>query len=101
MATHITPECINCAACVRECPNQAISPGDEYFVIDPERCTECVGFFEVEACQSVCPVECCLPDPQRVESEEVLLARTLFLHPDNPELHARVESSHVPSHFRK
>merc|ERR1712065_80371 len=62
MATHITDDCINCGACEPECPNQAISEGEEYYVIDPARCTECVGFYDHEACQAVCPVECCLPD---------------------------------------
>jgi ferredoxin len=63
MSTHITTDCINCGACEPECPNEAISEGDEIYVIDPELCTECVGFYDHEACQAVCPVECCLPDP--------------------------------------
>ena len=61
MATFITDECINCGACEPECPNGAISEGDETFVIDPNLCTECVGFHGDEACQTVCPVECCIP----------------------------------------
>ena len=40
MATHITDECINCGACEPECPNEAISEGDEVYVIDPNLCTE-------------------------------------------------------------
>ena len=64
MATHITSDCINCGACEPECPNEAISEGDEIYVIDPELCTECVGFYDHEACQAVCPVECCIPDPE-------------------------------------
>ncbi len=43
MATHITEDCINCGACEPECPNQAISEGDEIYKIDPKLCTECVG----------------------------------------------------------
>src|SRR4029079_8960716 len=62
MATYITEDCINCGACEPECPNEAISEGDEIYVIDPELCTECVGFYDHEACQAVCPVECCLPN---------------------------------------
>ena len=77
MATHITQDCINCGACEPECPNEAISEGDEIYVIDPELCTECVGFYDHEACQAVCPVECCLPNPQIVETEEVLIARSI------------------------
>ncbi|MBL8633114.1 MAG: YfhL family 4Fe-4S dicluster ferredoxin [Myxococcales bacterium] len=83
MATKITEDCINCGACEPECPNEAISEGDDTYVIDPSLCTECVGFHGTEACQAVCPVECCLPDPDRVESEDVLLARAIKLHPSS------------------
>lgn len=82
MATMITEECINCGACEPECPNQAISQGEDIFVIDPKLCTECVGFHEEEACASVCPVDCCVPDPNIVESEEVLYLRAQQLHPE-------------------
>ena len=82
MATHITEECINCAACEPECPNDAISEGESIYVIDPKLCSECVGFFDHEACQTVCPVECCVPDPNNPETEQVLLARAKQLHPD-------------------
>lgn len=81
MATKITEECINCGACVSECPNEAISEGDDIYVIDPNRCTECVGFFGYEACQAVCAPECCIPDPENVESEQLLLQRAQGLHP--------------------
>lgn len=82
MATMITDECINCGACEPECPNEAISEGDEVYVIDPNLCTECVAFHDHEACQAVCPVECCVPDQNNVESEELLYNRALKLHPD-------------------
>lgn len=82
MATMITEECINCGACEPECPNEAISEGDDIYVIDPNLCTECVGFHDYEACQAVCPVECCVPDPNNVESEEQLLAKARRIHPD-------------------
>ena len=82
MATHITEECINCGACEPECPNEAISEGEDTYVIDPNLCTECVGFHDYEACQAVCPVECCIPDPERRETEDVLLARAQKLHPE-------------------
>lgn len=82
MATHITEECINCGACEPECPNEAISEGEETYVIDPNLCTECVGFHAYEACQAVCPVECCLPDPNVREDEAELLARAVKLHPN-------------------
>ena len=80
MATYITEECINCGACEPECPNEAISEGEDIYVIDPKLCTECVGFHDHEACQAVCPVECCLPDPKIVETEETLITRAKSLH---------------------
>jgi ferredoxin len=101
MATYITEDCINCGACEPECPNEAISEGDEIYIIDPELCTECVGFYDHEACQAVCPVECCLPNPQIVESEELLIARAIKLHPDDAELKKRAEANDYPSRFRK
>ena len=82
MATHITEECINCGACEPECPNQAISQGEDIFVIDPALCTECVGFHDEEACAAVCPVDCCIPDPNIPEQEGDLLARAQKLHPE-------------------
>ena len=94
MATIITDECINCGVCEPECPNNAIDDGEgealDYFYIDPELCTECVGFHGEEACQEVCPVDCCIPDEDIVETEEVLLARAVTLHPDTefPEIGA-------------
>ena len=101
MATFITNDCINCGACEPECPNEAISQGDEVYVIDPARCTECVGYHEREACQDVCPVSCCLPDPTRRESEDVLLSRSLALHPSDVELRRQAQDGSFPSRFRK
>ena len=82
MATTITDECINCGVCEPECPNDAISEGEDYDVIDPELCTECVGFHGEEACQEVCPVDCCIPDEDIKESEQELLERAGKLHPE-------------------
>jgi hypothetical protein len=84
MATMITSDCINCGACEPECPNNAISQGETIFVIDPQLCTECVGFHDYEACAAVCPVDCCVTDPNNIESEEVLVARARALHPETP-----------------
>jgi ferredoxin len=93
----ITAECINCGACEPECPNTAIYQGgvewemngvkhpplsNDVFYIVPEKCTECVGFHDQEACAAVCPVDVCIPDPNIPESEEALLARAKELHPD-------------------
>lgn len=109
MATVITSECINCGACEPECPNTAIYQGgvewelngakhpalaQDTFYIVAEKCTECVGFFDQEACAAVCPVECCVPDPQKPEAEDVLLARATTLHPE------QTFSPNAPSRFR-
>src|SRR5205814_4773191 len=73
MATYITSDCINCGACEPDCPNDAISEGDDIYIIDPDLCTACVGSYDHEACRAVCPVECCLPDPSHPETEAVLI----------------------------
>ena len=75
MALMITEECINCDVCEPECPNQAISMGAEFYVIDPARCTECVGHFGEPQCVQVCPVECIPVNPVHVESREQLQAK--------------------------
>jgi len=53
---------------------------EDYYFIVPDKCTECVGFHEEPQCAAVCPVDCCVPDPDREESEEVLMARQETLH---------------------
>lgn len=75
MALLITDECINCDVCEPECPNGAISQGEEIYVIEPKLCTECVGHFETPQCVEVCPVECIIPDPHRQESRKELEAK--------------------------
>jgi len=75
MALRITDECINCDVCEPPCPNQAITMGQDYYVIDPDRCTECVGHFDEPQCQVVCPVECIELDPAWKESRDVLLVK--------------------------
>jgi ferredoxin len=110
MATVITEECINCGACEPECPNTAIYEGgaeweqdgkthptlnDDLYYIVPEKCTECVGFFDQEQCAAVCPVDCCIPDPQHPETEDQLLERAKRFHPDKD------LSGDIPSRFRK
>jgi len=79
MALMITDECINCDVCEPECPNGAISQGEEYYRIDPTLCTECVGHFETSQCVEICPVDCIPLDPQRIESQEILQDRYLAL----------------------
>jgi ferredoxin len=75
MAYMITEECINCGACEPECPNEAITAGDEIYVIDANKCTECVGHFDESQCAAVCPVDCCVPDPDNQESKEELMEK--------------------------
>lgn len=72
MSLFITDECINCDVCEPECPNAAISQGDEIYIIDPNLCTECIGHYETSQCVDVCPVDCILPDPENKETEEAL-----------------------------
>lgn len=68
MALLILDTCINCDACEPECPNAAISQGTEIYVIDPDRCTECVGHFELPQCVEICPVDCIVADAARPET---------------------------------
>ncbi len=114
MAIIITDECINCAACQPECPNNAIyenaeewsmadgtsvsgsyqladgteidaddrqaALSNDYFYIVSDKCTECKGFHEELQCAEVCPVDCCIPNPDFEESEDELLAKQERLH---------------------
>ena len=75
MALFITDECINCDVCEPECPNDAISMGVEIYVIDPGKCTECVGHFDTPQCVEVCPVDCIPVNPDFVESKDQLLLK--------------------------
>ena len=75
MALMITDECINCDVCEPECPNGAISQGEEIYVIDSGKCTECVGHYDVPQCVEVCPVDCIVPNPDCVESKTELRAK--------------------------
>lgn len=111
MAIYITSDCINCGACEPECPNTAIyepgamwtlagieyhdstSPGgyqrdfwsDQYYFIVPDKCTECVGFYDEPQCAAVCPVDCCLPDPLNPETPEQLQAKVAYLDSIDPQ----------------
>ncbi|MDF0532811.1 YfhL family 4Fe-4S dicluster ferredoxin [Shewanella yunxiaonensis] len=79
MALLIDDTCINCDMCEPECPNQAISMGEEVYYIDPERCTECVGHYDKPTCISVCPIDCIDVDPAHVESPDELLLKYAHL----------------------
>jgi len=81
MAMVIIEECISCGACEPDCPNEAITQGDSIYVIDPDKCTECVGAHDTPKCVEVCPVEgCIIPDPNHLESREDLEAKYQRLH---------------------
>ena len=84
MAYTITDACTNCSACEAECPNTAISQGPDIFMIDPNKCTECVTFNEKPACAAVCPVDACIPDPAHTETEAQLVEKVKKLHPGKP-----------------
>lgn len=75
MSLMITDECINCDVCEPECPNHAISQGEEIYQIDPSLCTQCVGHYDEPQCQQVCPVDCIPLDPDHEESQEELMAK--------------------------
>jgi ferredoxin len=110
MSTVITEECINCGACEPECPNTAIYEGgaqweldgdhhpalkeDIYYIV-PDKCTECVGFFDQEQCAAVCPVDCCIPDPENPETQDALIERARRLHPE------QTFADDFPSRFKK
>jgi ferredoxin len=53
---------------------------DDYYFIVVDKCTECVGFHEEPQCAAVCPVDCCVPDPDHVETKEQLLTKKANLH---------------------
>jgi len=75
MSLLITEECINCDVCEPECPNGAISQGDEIYQIDPNLCTECVGHFDQSQCVEVCPVDCIIKDPHHPEASDELMKK--------------------------
>lgn len=75
MSLIITDECINCDVCEPECPNDAISMGDEIYEIDPKLCTECVGHFDEPQCVEVCPVDCIPKDANNVENQDQLMLK--------------------------
>ncbi len=79
MALLINDDCTACDACVPVCPNEAISAGTPY-IIDPAKCTECVGAHDEPQCMTVCPADCIVPDPNHQETPEQLKAKYDSLH---------------------
>lgn len=90
MAVLITEECIACGACEAECPNEAIYEAGAPWILSgkenpalsndityvvPDKCTECVGFYDEPQCISACPTEAITLDPERKESNDELMAK--------------------------
>jgi ferredoxin len=80
MALLIDDNCTACDACVPVCPNDAITKGDPIYVIDPMKCTECVGAEDEPQCMLVCPSDCIAPNPDFKETPEELAAKYERLH---------------------
>ncbi len=81
MALKIIEDCIACGACEPECPNGAISEGNDIYIIDPNHCTECYGFYKTQQCADVCPVESCVKDTAIADGTEQLKERFHVLYP--------------------
>lgn len=81
MALKIIEDCIACGACEPECPNSAITEGQDVYVIDPNHCTECYGFYTTQQCADVCPVESCVKDDTQEEEPRQLLVKFEQLYP--------------------
>jgi len=78
MVLKITKDCINCDICEPECPNDAIfydQKGQKTYVINPELCTECVGFYDEPTCDKVCPIDCIIKDEAHFETPDALMGK--------------------------
>jgi ferredoxin len=78
MSLKINDDCTSCDACVSVCPNTAITAGDVIYLIDADRCTECVGAEDTPQCQMVCPADCIVEGEK--ESQDQLMAKFKALH---------------------
>ncbi len=96
MSLRITDECISCGACEDACPTAAIfvDTKRDIRVINPELCTECVGFYERTMCRVECPVDCITSEAGDRETEATLFAKAKSIFPQHkfPE--------QPPSHLR-
>ncbi|MCP4007687.1 MAG: YfhL family 4Fe-4S dicluster ferredoxin [bacterium] len=97
MSNMITEDCFNCGVCERACPSGGITRGSENFVINPDRCTECVGFFHTQQCARACPIDCCVVDPNNPGTEMELFERAKKL---TPERAHKLVLGPETSHFR-
>lgn len=81
MALLITEKCTNCDMCEPECPNSAISIGENIYEINPLLCTECVGHYDQPTCVSCCPINnCIISDPNYQETQETLWEKFVLIH---------------------
>jgi ferredoxin len=71
MPVSITADCINCDMCAPECPNVAIYRAEPHYQVNPELCTECVGFYDKPACIEVCPIDCIFLLPTAAEVQAI------------------------------
>ena len=66
MSVIINGTCINCGACIDECPVEAIvdeddnPTGEEIYYVYPDKCVECVDHHDEPACATACPTEGCI-----------------------------------------
>ena len=49
MAYNITDACLKCGSCAEQCPVEAISEGEDKYVIDADQCVDC------GTCAAECP----------------------------------------------
>ncbi len=63
MAYEIMDKCVNCWACEKLCPSQAIYWSQPHFKIDANLCSECDGYFADAQCSSICPIEEAILNP--------------------------------------
>ena len=79
MALLINDACTACDACKPVCPNEAISVGDPIYVIDPFKCTECVGAHDEPQCKLVCPADTAYGDQGSFPGADACFERALAL----------------------
>ncbi|MFA6191285.1 MAG: 4Fe-4S dicluster domain-containing protein [Sulfurimonas sp.] len=66
MAVIITDLCINCDACLQNCPVHAIVDDSQNllangrYYVQPEKCVECVDIFDDPQCAAICPSIGCI-----------------------------------------
>jgi len=80
MALLINVDCTACDACKPVCPNEAISAAEPIYIIDPMKCTECVGANDEPHCKLVCPADCIVINPDWRETPEELQKKYDQLH---------------------